>query len=97
VGREDGGAHLVEDVVERGAAGCLVGPEAVEDAVTVEDEQAVLVGVAAVEGELGELFGGEHAVVVEHLPEVAVAWRDAGGEVAEQIGGRSGSRQYLSR
>lgn len=34
VGGEDGGAHLVEDVVERDAAGWLVGAEAVQDAVT---------------------------------------------------------------
>jgi hypothetical protein len=87
VGGEQGGAEGAEDVVVGGAAGAAVGAETVHHPELVEDGQAVLGGVAAREGKVDQLGGGEHPVLVEQPAQLAVAVGEPAGQRRQPLGG----------
>ena len=87
LGGEQGGAQGAEDVVVGGAAGGVVGAEPVQDPELVQDGQAMLGGVAAGEGQVGELGGGEHPMLVQQLAQGPVAVRQPPGEGGQPLGG----------
>ena len=81
------GAGGAEHVVERGAAGVAAWPEPLEDLQPVQDGQAVLGGVEVGEGQVGELVGGEHPVLLEQLAQPEVTSGQSCGQVGEPLAG----------
>ena len=67
LGGEQGGTQGAEDVMVGGAAGGAAGAEPVHHPELVQDGQAMLGGVAAGEGQVRELGGGEHPMLVQQL------------------------------
>src|SRR6266511_4194670 len=82
-----GGEHPraggAEDVVVGGGAQVAAGPEPLQHSEAVQDDQAVLGGVEVGEGEVGELVGGEHAVLVHQLAQPQVPRGQPGRQVRE--------------
>ncbi len=97
LGGEHRGAQGAEHVVERGGAFAVggLGPEAGEDAGLGEFAEAVLGAVLGGEPDLGELAGGEHAVVVDEAKDGAVALGEPPGEGGELLGGAAGARTWM--
>jgi len=97
LGGEHRGAEGAEDVVERGGAFAMgsLGPEAGEDAGLGEFAEAVFGAVDRGEPDLGELAGGEHAVLVDEAKDGAVALGEPPGEGGELLGGAAGARTWM--
>jgi hypothetical protein len=88
LGGQHRGAGGAEHVVvgRRALAVATVGTEACEDAGVGELLEAVFGAVQGAEVDLGELVGGEHAVLVDQAEDAAVAVGEAPGEPGELIG-----------
>jgi hypothetical protein len=65
----------------------LVGSEPVHQPEPPQDDQAVLGGIGAGEGELGELSGGEDPVLPQQLAQPPVAVGEAPGQGGQPVGG----------
>ena len=78
-------AGLVQDEVQRGRPGRGEGAEPVDGPVLVQDRQPGGGGAGGAEGELGDLAGGQDAVLVQHAQQPAVAGGEPGGERGGQL------------
>src|SRR6185437_5659684 len=85
LGGQQHGAGLIQDEVQRGGPGGGQGAEPVDGPVLVQDREAGGGGAGGAEGELGDLAGGQDAVLVQHAQQPAVAGGEAGGERGGQL------------
>ena len=85
LGGEQHRAGLVQDEVQRGRPGGGQGPEPVDGPVLVERCHPGGGGAGGAEGELGDLAGGQDAVLAEHAQQPPVAGGEPGGERGGQL------------
>src|SRR6185437_11532440 len=90
LGGQQHGAGLIQDEVQRGGPGGGQGAEPVDGPVLVQDREPRGGGAGGAEGELGDLAGGQDAVLVQHAQQPAVAGGQPGGERGGRRRGAAG-------
>ncbi len=93
LGRDQHRAGLVQDEVQRGRPGGGEGPEPVDGPVLVQGRHPGGRGPGGAERELGDLAGGQDAVLADHAQQPPVA----GGEPGGERGGQGGAAGEPSR
>ena len=85
LGGEQHRAGLVQDEVQRGRPGGGEGPEPVDGPVLVQGRHPGGGGAGGAEGELGDLAGGQDAVLADHAQQPPVAGGEPGGQLGGQL------------
>jgi hypothetical protein len=85
-GGQHRGAEGAQHVVVGRRAGVAAGPEPIHDFEGGEGAQPIFGGIQVVEGQLGELVAGEHAVVGQEPAQLPITWGEPGGQGDQPAG-----------